>query len=611
VITVTLDNGQILHFPDGTPQNIMKSAIERNFPDQVHLPMGDVEKMVGQDANLIRQGRAPVNTHRPKSQSQIALEKFHDAFRNLGAGASESVYNATEGMKPILSLNNPSLLNSTRKPQFEDIFGVQETNPAIQKIPEMAASFIPGVGASGALSKAPALARALGLASEQTAVQGGLGYLFNPESREESAAKAGGTAGAIQLGLNALTSQNPIARAARYAAPRAIGGFAGEKAGEITGLPLPVRIALGLTGALGGGATANIIPKILGTRSMVAKNYAQEVLDAASNTRPRQLQVRQAAADRRGLRLTPGEITQDEVLLAKEGKAGKTEANVRLKNSLEEARKSKEAKINEEFRKGVYNPSQHKGAKQSAADSANMTKFPKNMIPKEHQHAYDLARNFARNDKNLSVALSKSRKGTIEEQDVLRRALDDMTKDKKGSTEQLVAARDALSKSLKNYSKDYKDFMMYSEREHLANDIKYLADKQKLSGKPFFKFIEGNKALNDALLHTRDVPGAKSFLKDANRIYGLRQDINADKLAKKLTEAQIPMSKSGAKAFLDRLFSGKSDKEIINMMYDPDIMKKVHSIANMNEPEKIIAEFSKVLLRKKAQDTARKDKEES
>lgn len=601
---IKASNGKTYPYPADWSDERIYEDIKKKIkgPDSKENPVEATkrtEDLVKKDVENISKGQPPINTQmaqQPQSNGRMALDKFHDALRNLGAGAVESGYNAASAFKPSINENRPDM---------QKMFGVQNKNEAIQKIPEMAATFMPGGLAAKGLSKAPALVKALGAAAEQGVIQGGLGYLFNPESREESGVKAGGTAAATQLGINALTSSNPIARTLRYILPRAAGGYAAEKGGEFAGLPMPVRIALGAAGTLMGGGAASILPKILGSKSIAAKTYAQDIIDAGKNVRPREVQVAQKAAERRGVHLTPGELTQDPVLLAKESKAGVTKSNVRLKNSLEEQRKAVEAKVNEEFRSGVYNPAKHEKEKKAAFDVANMTKFPTNMIPKEHQHAYDLARKFAKTDKNLSIALGKSRKGTIGEQDVLRRALDDMTKDKKGSVEQLQSARDALSKSLKNYSKDYKTGMMYSEREHLANEIKDLSDKQKLSGKPFFKFIEGDQALKDAIMHTRDVPGSKQFLKDAKRIYSRRKDVDAEKLAKKLTESSIPTSKSEATTLLARMFDGKGDKDLIKMMYDPNLMKKVHSIAGMDDAENIITEFAKVLGRTGAQSVAR------
>jgi len=603
MITVHLQNGQTLHFPDGTTHEIMRSAIAKNFPDEIAAnQMQNTEDLVAKEANKIREGRIPDTqvAQPPQSQGQVALDRLHDAFRNIGAGGAESAYNVVSAFRPSMEQN---------KPDFSKMFGVQNKNQVIQKIPEMAASFIPGGFLAKGLSKAPGLVRALGTAAEQSAIQGGLGYLFNPEERQEAGLNAGGIAGGAQLGLSGLTSNNPIARAARYIAPRAVGGYAGEKGSELVGLPLPARIAAGIVGALGGGATAGILPKILGTRSPAAKNYAQDVIDAANAARPGELKVAQRAAERRGVHLTPGELTKDEVLLAKEAEAGKTKANLRLRKSLEDARKQNEVRLNQEFKSGVYSPAKHAQTEEAAFSVASPTRIPKGVIPKEHQELYDRARKFAKNNNEFSAELNKSRKGSIGEYDVIRRALDKMIKSEKGSTYNLRNARSSLSNAMKEFSDDYKTAMMYSERRTLVNEIESLADKKNLDGKTFFKFIEGDQALKEALLHTRDVPGAKQFLKDAQRIYSKRKNVDIDALAKKLTEANIPTSKSEVKSFIAKLFDGKSDKEVIKLMYDPDIMKKVHSIAGMNDAEKMVTEFAKVLGRKKAQDVARQNKE--
>lgn len=560
------------------------------------------------EESIASNGLGSENNQATKSNGRMALDKFHDALRNMGAGASESFYNAADALRPALSLRNPKFLEKNQRPDFQKAFGVQNRNEAIQKIPEMAASFIPGFGAGKALSKAPAIARGLGTAAEQVVTQGGLGYLFNPESRMESAGKAGGLAGAMQLALSGLTSNNPIARIGRYLGPRLAGGYAGEKGAEFAGLPMPARVAAGIAGWGLGGAGASIIPKILGTKSMAQKNYAQDIIDATKSANQRELQVAQAASKRHGAQLTPGELTQDPVLLAKEAAAGKTKANVRLKNSLEEARNAKEARINEEFKSGVYSPSKHAKAEEKAFAIASPTMVPKGVVPKEHEQTYARAKKFAQNNHNFAAALAKAKKGSIGEHDVVRQALDKMIKSETGSTSNLEEAREALSQSLKKYSPDYKAAMMYAERGHVANEIEKLADKKNLNGKTFFKYIEGDKALNNAIKHTRDVPGAKQFLKDAKRIYSRRKDVDVEKLAKSLTDSNIPTSKSDVKNLLSRLFDGKGDKDVIKMMYDPDIMSKVHSIAGMNNSEKMISEFAKVLARATSQQAARTDK---
>jgi len=572
---------------------------------------GDIVNKVAQDADLIRQGKNPINSQRgapPESNGRMALDKFHDALRNLGAGAGNSLQNAAQGLKPILGMSNPNLLNakSENNIDFDKMFGVKEKNEAIQKIPEIATSFIPGIGAGKALGKAPGLVKAAGLAAEQAGIQGGLGYLFNPESRVESAGKAGGIAGGSQLAIDSMISKHPIAKALKYLLPRAGGAFAGQKTAEFAGLPGWAQTAAGIGGAFAGNAGANAIPKLLrGAKNLHGKEYAEDVVKATEKMDPIELKQVMETAKRRGVNLTPAEITQDPVLLAKEAKAGVNKENVRLKHGLEEERKVTESQVNKKFKDEVYNPEKHDAIQKQAFDDAKHKRVPQDLLPVEHDDLYKRAIKFAKSNNELSAELAKYPGGSVGRYDVVRRALDKMIKSEPASTFNLVNARTSLSKALKDFSPEYRTAMDLSEKGKVFKTISALENQGKLIGEDFFKGMEDQKKFDSLVKHTRNVPGADEFLDDTRKLYQLRKSVDTTALAKKLTDTMLPTSKAEAGTFLAKLFNGKSDKAMIELMYDPEIMKKVHTIAGMTEPEKAMIEFSKVLSRKKAQDVAR------
>lgn len=610
---IKASNGKTYTYPANMPDEEIYADIKSKIKgsESKPAPQADIVNKVAQDANLIRQGQAPVNTQMAQpaqSNGRMALDKFHDALRNIGAGTGNSLQNAAHGMKSMLAMSNPNLLNA--KPEnnidFEKMFGVKQKNEAIQKIPETALSFIPGLGGAKAFSKAPALVKSLGLAAEQTGLQGGLGYLFNPESRAESAGKAGSISGGSQLAIDALMSKNPIAKAIKYAAPRVAGAFAGEKSAEFAGLPPGLRIAMGVVGALGGHTAANAIPKLLrGAKNVHGKEYADDVAKAMESMDPIELKQTMETAERRGVKLTPGEITQDPVLLAKEAKAGVNKENVRLKHGLEEERKSAESQVNKKFKNEIYNPDEHDVLQRQAFDAAKNKKVPQSILPIEHDDLYKRAIKFAKSNNELSAEFAKSVPGSIGRYDVVRRAFDKMIKAEPASTFNLVNARTSLSNTLKDFSKEYRTAMDLSEKGKVFKTISALENQGKLTGKDFFKGMEDQKKFDSLVKHTRNVPGADEFLDDTRKLYELRKSVDTTALAKKLTNSTLPTSKAEAGTFLAKLFNGKSDKAMIELMYDPDIMKKVHQIAGMNEPEKAMIEFAKILSRKKAQDVAR------
>ncbi len=584
------------------------------------MSQNETEKMITNDVNRIKSGQMPVSKAvRPtqnlermpfnnEEKSTESLSKFHDALRNMGAGGSESLYNAAQAFKPFLAASNPNLLKANPKdrPDFQKIFGVQNPNRAIQKIPEMAASFIPGIGGSKALSGASALARTAGLAAEQAGIQGGLGYAFNPESRKESAGKAGGVAALSQAAIDALASKNPVAKAARYVAPRVAGAFVGEKTAEFAGLPTWAKVGLAGLGGLTGHAGAMVIPKILrSTTNIHGKEYADDVVKAMKNMDPIELKQTMETAKRQGIKLTPGEITQDPVLLAKESKSGVNKQNIQMKHVLEEGRKANEVKINEKFKQGVYNPEEHDALQRKAFDAAKTQKVPLASLPNEHHELYARSIQFAKRNPELSAELANSVHGSVGQFDVMRRALDKMIKSESGSTSNLVKARTALSNSLKDFSDEYRTAMDLSEKGHVFKTISALQNKEKLTGETFFKGMEDQKKFDSLVKHTRNVEGADQFLDDVRKLYKLRKSVDTTALAKKLSNSSVPTSKAEVGTFMAKLFNGKSDKATIKLMYDPDVMKKVHKIAGMNDHEKAMIEFARILSRQKAQEVAR------
>lgn len=601
-----------------------KQPKQKSLPE---TPIKNVEQMVADDVKRIQSGKKPISKREEPGRSKLedilglhprnnpnpergrmALEKFHDALRNIGAGGANSLFNAAQGARDLMSINNPNLAGRTQMPDFNKMFGVKEPVEGIQKIPEMAAGFaIPHLGVASRLRAAPALARGLASAAEQGAIQGGHGYLFNPENRSGAAKKQGGIAAGTDLALSALTSRHPASQLARQVIPRALGSVGGYEAGELAELPLPMKLSMGLGGYMAGPAAMSLLPKLIG-RNTHAEGYAYDVAQAMKGMKPGQLEEIEQASQRMGTYLTPGEITQDPILIAKEAKAGVTKKNVQLKHKHENARLANEEKINREFSEGVYNPEKHKGEMEAAFDKSKDQKIPNDKLPEGYDDIYARAIRMAKKNPELSAELAKAKPGTIGKYDVIRRALDKMLKAEKGSKYNLNNARKQLSNSLKDFSDDYRQAMSFSEKEKVVNSLEKLANKETLHGKKFFEAIEGNKEFKNMLLHTRDVKGAEQFLTDARKIYKLRKSVDTNSLAKKLTDSGIPTSKAEAKSFIDRMFKGKSDKAMIDLMYDPNAMQKVHKILEMTDQEKILVELSKVLSREKGNQLSRESK---
>ncbi|CAB4128301.1 hypothetical protein UFOVP270_28 [uncultured Caudovirales phage] len=602
---IKASNGKTYTVPADWDDERIYEHIKKQIKGHEANSMGNVEELVAQDANLIRNGKKPVNSQTATPKGEIALERFHDALRNLGAGAGESIYNAAQGIKPYLAMHNPKLLDANKMPNFQKAFGVREPNQVIQKIPESASYFIPGIGAEKALSKAPALARGLGTIAEQGVVQGGLASLFNPESRLESAGKAGGMGAGLQALINTATSRHPSLRALRYAIPRLGGAISGEEGARLMGLPPSMRTGGALLGLALGHAGSKLAPKILG-RAPHAEGYAYDINEAIKHANPEEIKETINSAKRMGVHPgTPGQLTDDPILLANEKKAGVNKENIRLRHKYQEDIKANEERVNEAFKKGVYNEKEHKKLMDEAFDIAKPKKVPNNLLPNKHHDTYIRAIEFAKNNPELSAELSKSRPGSIGQYDVIRRALDKMLKTEPASKFNLRSARKDLSNVLKDFSDEYKTAMSYSEREKVAQDLSDLSKKNKLSGETFFQAIDDSKKLKNKILHTRDVEGAEQFLKDAHEVYKRRKSVDTTSLASNISEHGIPMSKSEAATFLRNAFNGKADNAMINMMYDPKTMSKVHKIIQGGDTEKFIIELAKALGKNKSQQLAR------
>jgi hypothetical protein len=603
---IKASNGKTYTVPADWDDERIYEHIKSQIKGPENTGMGNTEQLVSQDANLINQGKRPVNSKPNKSSSQIAMEKFHDALRNLGAGTGNSIQNAAQGLKPLLGLSDPNLLNADEKNNinFEDLFRVRQKNPTIQGIPEAASYFVPGLGTEKALSKAPALARGLGTIAEQGAVQGGLSYLLNPEHRFQSGAKTAGAASGMQAIINAMTSRHPGLKAARYLIPRLTGSVAGEESARLAGLPPSARALGAILGLATGAGAGRLASKLVG-RNVHGEEYAKDVYDALKDMGPEEASALQQKAKNIGVHLTPGELTQSPIVKAKEKSAGVNKENIRQRHALEEARKNKEQDINVKFKEGVYNQKEHEHLLKQAQEAAKPKKVPVDILPKEHGSLYQKASEFAKSNPELSAEFAKSAPGSIGRYDVIRRALDKMIKSEKGTKTNLLAARKDLSDALKDFSPDYKTWMNYGERAKVVEDINKIQNQSKLTGENFFELISDNKKLADRIKHTENVEGAEQFLKDAHDVYARRKSVNTTSLASKMNEAGIPLSKEEAGTFMKRFFGGKADKEMIKMMHDPDLMSKLHMMVHGGNIEKSMVEFAKILGKKKSQDIAK------
>jgi hypothetical protein len=167
MITVHLKNGQALHFPDGTPQNVMQSAISQNFPDQIDTPMEDIERMVSNDLKSINQGQQPsMPNAKPKGP--------------LGYEESPEEVGRYEGGKQYLKSGVPELFASMLAPELKVAQG-------LSKIPS----------AYKMMQQSPKAAKFLQTLLGNAIPQAGVSAAFNPENPTESA----GRTGAVTAGL--------------------------------------------------------------------------------------------------------------------------------------------------------------------------------------------------------------------------------------------------------------------------------------------------------------------------------------------------------------------------------------------------------------------------
>lgn len=379
MITVHLQNGQTLHFPDGTMPDVMKSAIASKFPDQMASnQMQNTENAVAKDAQLIKEGKQPISkpAEEQRSPGRMALDKFHDLLRNLGAGGMESLRNASKSTGFDFSSSAPELYGNAKEQDYQKMFGVndQNRNEGAQAVPGIAASFaVPALRAEALAARASAglAERALrggAKSAIEGAKQGFLGRtIASEEDKNDQGLKQGLYAGLADLGTKAIGANHPLSNFLRRAAPAFGGSILGYKAGEAMNLPWQGKVASTAAGMIGGHKGGNLARKLLLDPNYASRPFAQDAARNMGQMERREYTKAHNASQRTGIDLRLDEKTKSPIHQAQVSNAAREEENVRKANSFEKKRNrdiaiSKNRVANEQFPRemedkiqGMYN----------------------------------------------------------------------------------------------------------------------------------------------------------------------------------------------------------------------------------------------------------------
>lgn len=581
MINVSLPNGQKLNFPDGTSEDEMREAIDSNFPEY------------------------------SKEKAQASLKE----------GGSSIQGKSLDEMKKMLSINFP---RENKKPSHldyenpEDI-GRSEGAKQLFKLlgrhgPELAASLlVPEVPVVGALSKIPALARALKAAPTaakygQTIAgnalsQAGVAAAFNPSTAKESALTAGGiTAPIAGLSQLALTN-NPKLKLAARLGMGGLGGALGYTAGQqLRGLPFGEKIPA----ALGAGGAA------LGFYGAPMSKLRNDLMKGLEGTEYKQTLE---ASKRLGLPyLTPAEASGNPFLGAQQGNIGRTIEGSRNLYKKGQERLESESKSIADLLENVYKPETLDPMKRALYNESYSIKVPKEFIEKISKNdIVKKAENILEGNPAFRQELKNVPKDSLHYWDLVKRSIDDMetraaSKASKNESRIIKNTRSELVDELDKLSPTYKDARSLAEREKTRETLEETFNKKSMIGTHMYKALE-DKSKFDKLLHNlRDVPDAQKRLKDMRLVFKNLINTPTVRTASQLEKTSMYDPRNLLKASLiqakQALTLGKYDKAAVELITNPKWSAELERLAREKPTQRTISKAIKLFGKATAQTAA-------
>lgn len=565
MITVNLKNGQVLNFPDGTPQDVMKSAISKNFPDQIDTPMGDIEKAVSNDVQKINQGQQPSSIANSKPKGPLGYEESPEEIGRY------------EGGKEYLKSGVPELFVSMLAPELKIAQG-------LSKIPS----------AYKMLQQSPRAAKVLQTLLGNAIPQAGVSAAFNPEDPTATAARTGAVTSAIDSASNFLFSNNKYANKLK------------------SFLPAALRTKTGLQRQIGEQIGQEVTPQSLRNVDL-AKEYGinlrpDEAIDnvkisgmannlGKSPEGARSLQMYQegqdvahrGAVDRLNREIyNPGEM------------------NPKLEKAYEEVSRGK---LSPEAVEQVYT----KKEKGLPASTGNVQEDLKNIM----EHFSSPTKKLIAKDQNVKAAMKK-----VGSDPIWQEALKDVPKKGKKTTGAFLDAvkkeMDDKIQSLYNRGSNNKADLLTKSKNEFLNVLdeelpsyeyaRSLYERKKTretienltkSGQPHAEslsnYLKDADKKKDLVEHLRNVKGGEKIVDDLQDIFSKTKRIDIDKLAKKIAPNEYKAAPYNirrlASSMLTALKGGKYDKAAVDLMTSKDWPDKVRELQKITNNEEYMSKL--------------------
>jgi len=478
-------------------------------------------------------------------------------------------------------------------------------------VPELAASaLVPEVPLVGALSKIPALARALqkiptaakyGQSILGNALsQAGVAAAFNPETAKESGLIAGGIAGPLSGLSQVAQSAHPYARlAGRLGMGAASGGLAGLAAssapfGGYTSLPAALAGAyLGFKGGPGARFQKDLRAGLEGAEYKPALE----------------------AAERLGLDyLTPAEASGNPFLGAQQGNIGRTAEGARELYGRGQSRLESEGRSIQDLFKNIFNPEEQKGLMRDLYKESYQHKVPQAFSDKIGQNeVVKRAKSMVEGNPAFKYQLKGVDKNSLEYWDLIKRALDDMStrassKASKNEARLINNARKEVTKELDKVG-TYKEARYLSEREKTREGLEKSFNKKELTGMNMYNLLKDKAKFDKLQKSLRGVPEAQKRLEDMRLAFKNIITTPTARTASALEKTSMTKPRNDVSSMIialkEALTAGKFDKNAVDLLTNPKWEKQLEDLAKKATPtEKRVAKFIDLLGKVGAQTAA-------
>jgi hypothetical protein len=581
-----------------------------------------IENLVKKDVDKINAGKKPDSKsikgqqkngfeYSGDTKGHQALNKFHDVFRNLGAGAGKSFQNARDFVQSGIKYDNPKLQQAQkneRRPDYEKILGVDDRNrnEAIQKVPEIAASLsVPGLrlgrvaGNVGGRVVGPALRTGLNAVGEG-GLQAALGAAFNPDAREESAKEQGSYGAGASVLSDMVMANNPLGRILKRVLPGALGAYGGY---NIRGEDIPTwqKVAGGTVGAVAGHGLGNLGRRAFGGRGEhFAQPQAQRIMENMTPEDLARLQAAEAAGQRTGVTSqSVGQKTQNPIHLADEARMGSNEQNIQTihqnqQQQVQELTSAKEATARMQKPEDRAITHQYSIAHQSAT--------PQQVEGVVGQHlsdnpVYQKARIETFSNASQNSRLRGAPEYSMARQDQIKQNLDTEIRNMQDALEkgghnapsqsdiqEVVRIRDELVRDLDSVSQggEYAKARRMYENKVFADQVHNDSLEQfrnKLANREQFQELR-NSARGNPLLQQR--------YDDLRTIFGNMRTLNPQDMAAALQRTSLSSSISNpmrtASALVRRFIDGDYERAALALSLNPRALPEMHRLAQVSDP---------------------------